>query len=393
MSEIDCAEVSRRTFISLGALGLVALGLPRRASAKDAHRMLYVGTYTEGTESKGIYVVRMSATGALGIAGVAATAVNPSFVSLSPNGRFAYAVNEIEKLDGRSTGGVTAFSRTRSTNVLRALRQEPTGGAAPCYVSTDITGQFLFVANYTGGSVAVFPIASDGGVGAATSFVQHVGRGPNTDRQEGPHAHCIIPDRSNRFVLVADLGLDRVFVYPFNAKTGVLTTTPVAGGAVAPGAGPRHLAFHPKADVLYVTNELDSTITAFRYDRKTGSLVAMQTVPTVSRVEAATNSPADIHVHPSGRFLYMSNRGHNTIAAFAIDARTAELRSLGHTSTGGDWPRNFAIAPNGKLLLVANQRSNDIHSFRIDATTGRLTATGHSVGVAAPVCLQFLPRA
>ena len=317
MNDTLPAPLSRRDFISLSAVGVIGLALPGRASAKDAGRMLYAGTYTEDTGSKGIYLLRMSSSGALTLEGVAAETINPSFVALSPNGRFAFAVNEVEKMDGHSTGGVTSFGRSRSTNLLRAVRQETTGGAAPCYASTDHTGRYLFVANYTGGSIAVFPIAKDGALGPKSSFLQHIGKGPNPERQEGPHAHCIIPDPANKFVLVADLGLDRVFVYAFDAKTGVLATTRAAEGATAPGAGPRHLAFHPNGRVLYVTNELNSTITPFRYDRASGSLTAMTSVPTVDAADVAKNSPADIHVHPSGRFLYMSNRGHNSIAAFS----------------------------------------------------------------------------
>jgi 6-phosphogluconolactonase len=388
----DAAQItlSRRDFISLTALGAIGLTMPRIAGAKDTGQLLYVGTYTENLPSKGIYLLRISRTGALTNLGVAAETTNPSFVTMSPNGRFAYAVNEVEKIEGRPTGGVTAFGRIRSTNLLHTLRRETTGGAAPCYASTDRAGRFLFVANYTGGSFSVFPILSDGGVGAATSFVQHEGKGPDAERQEGPHAHCIIADPANRFGLVADLGLDRVLVYPFDARTGALTTTPAAAGVLAPGAGPRHLAFHPNGRVLYVTNELDSTVTAFRYEPSTGALTPMQTVPAVSEPVTTRNAPADIHIHPSGRFLYMSNRGHNSIAAFAIDATSAELHPLQLIRTGGDWPRNFAIDPTGRFLLVANQRSNDIHVFRIDQRTGRLTATSHGIAMTAPVCIRFL---
>jgi 6-phosphogluconolactonase len=237
----------------------------------------------------------------------------------------------------------------------------------------------------------VFPILADGGIGPASSFIQHAGKGPDAERQEGPHAHCIIPDPANRFVLVADLGLDRVFVYPFDAETGVLATTPAGAGVVKAGAGPRHLAFHPDGRVLYVTNELDSSVTTFRYDADSGALTHLQTVPAVSEKSPKGNSPADIHVHPSGRVVYMSNRGHNSIAAFTIDPRTFELSPLQLMPTGGDWPRNFAIDPTGQLMLVANQRSNDIRSFRIDQKTGRLAKTGHKLTLPSPVCIRFLP--
>lgn len=391
MSDTTQTALSRRDFIALTALGTVGLAMPRIASAADAEQLLYVGTYTAEGGSKGIYTMRLSRTGAMRIVGLAAETNNPSFVALSPNGKAVYAVNEVGELDGQPTGEVGAFARTRRNEKLRALSSQLTGGADPCYLTTDRSGRFLLVANYSGGSVASFPILSDGGIGSAASFIQHTGRGPDPDRQASPHAHCIIPDPSNRFVLVADLGVDRVFVYAFDHHTGKLSAVAGAGGTVAPGAGPRHLAFHPNGHLVYVTNELDSTITAFRYDALTGALTALQTVPSVSEPVTTRNAPADIHVHPSGRFLYMSNRGHNSIAAFTIDQASGALLPLQLIATGGDWPRNFAIDPRGEFLLVANQRSDTITSFRIDRESGRLTATGRSANLAKPVCLRFVP--
>ena len=392
MSDIKQTALSRRDFVALTALGAIRLAMPEGASAAEADPLLYVGTYTPAGGSKGIYAMRMSrATGALRITGLVAEANNPSFVALSPNGRTVFAVNETGQLDGQATGGVRAFARRRGVERLRPLSDQPTGGADPCYVTTDRTGRFLLVANYTGGSIASFPILHDGGIGPVASFIQHEGKGPDPERQTSPHAHCIIPDPANRFVLVADLGADRIFGYVFDHHTGKLI--PVAGGGAtaAPGAGPRHLAFHPNGHLVYVTNELDSTVTAYRYDRATAALTAIQTVPSVSEPVGTRNAPADIHVHPSGHFLYMSNRGHNSIAAFTIDHASGKLTPLQLTSTGGDWPRNFAIDPRGEFLLVANQRSDTITSFRIDRTRGRLTATGQHVALAAPVCLLFVP--
>ena len=392
MSDINQTALSRRDFVALTALGAIGFAMPEGASAGETDPLLYVGTYTPAGGSQGIYAMRMSrATGALRIGGLVAEANNPSFVALSPNGRTVFAVNETGQLDGQATGGVRAFARRRGVEALRPLSGQPTGGADPCYVTTDHTGRFLLVANYTGGSIASFPILHDGGIGPAASFIQHEGRGPDPERQTSPHAHCIIPDPANRFVLVADLGADRIFAYAFDHHTGKLT--PVAGGGAtaAPGAGPRHLAFHPNGHLVYVTNELDSTVTAYRYDRATAALVPLQTVPSVSEPVATRNAPADIHVHPSGHFLYMSNRGHNSIAAFTIDHASGKLTPLQLASTGGDWPRNFAIDPRGEFMLVANQRSDTITSFRIDRTSGRLTATGLSVALASPVCLLFGP--
>ena len=392
MSDAGRLELSRRKFIALSALGVAGCAARRVGTPKEEDRMLYVGTYTDKTASEGIYLLRLApGSGALTIAGVAAETLNPSFVALSPDGASAFAVNEVGELDGHPGGGVSAFARdgTAGSGALRPLGRELTNGADPCYASTDRTGRFLFVANYSGGSVAMYPVLAGGGIGAMAGFIQHHGRGPNAERQEGPHAHCVIPDPLNRFVLVADLGLDRIMAYRFDSQAGKLNTSTAGQGMLAPGAGPRHLAFHPNGRILYVTNELNSTVTAFRYDAETGSLTELQTVPSVSEPTAVQNFPADIHVHPSGHFLYMSNRGHNSIAAFTIDAVTSKLAPLQLTSTEGDWPRNFAIDPSGEFLIVANQRSDSIHSFRIDSSTGRLRSTGERVSLPSPVCVRY----
>jgi 6-phosphogluconolactonase len=397
MSASGRTSLSRRDFVSLsalGALGAVGLGAARSVGAEEAEadQLLYVGTYTTDGHSKGIYLVRMSRdSGALSLVGLVGTTSNPSFLTLSADGKVVYAVNEVAKFGERATGSVTAFARDRATNMLRELSSQPTGGADPCYVTTDRRGKSVLVANYSGGSVAAFPISSNGDIGVVSSFVQHQGKGPDAERQEGPHAHCVMPDPSNRFVLVADLGLDRIFVYGFDERSAKLTPKPVTEGTLAPGAGPRHLAFHPNGRIVYVANELNSTITVFRYDPRTGSLLARQTVPAISETTSVKNFPADLHVHPSGRFLYMSNRGPDSISAFTIDDVNSDLRPLQRESTGGKWPRNFAVDASGKFLLVANQRSDDIHSFRIDARSGNITPTGQSVSVPSPVCLRFIP--
>jgi 6-phosphogluconolactonase len=395
MSSFARMALSRRDFISLSALGVAGCAVPRLGRMKrEEDRMLYIGTYTDDHRSKGIYLVRLSpATGAMSVVSLAAETANPSFVALSPDGGTAFAVNEIGEVDGQPGGAVTAFSRDRAANSLAQLGTASTKGAAPCYVSTDLTGRFLFVANYSSGNVAMYPILPGGGLGAMAAFIQHHGHGPDAERQEGPHAHCVIPDPSNRFVLVADLGIDRIMVYRFDAQSGQLNTSTAGQGLLAPGSGPRHLAFHPSGRVLYVTNELSSTVTAFRYDPETGSLTELQTVPAVSEPTAVRNAPADIHLHPSGRFLYMSNRGHNSIAVFAVDPATAKLSPVQLAPTGGDWPRNFGIDPSGEMLIVANQRSDSLRSFRIDSATGALQSTGMRLSLPAPVCVRFIPAA
>ena len=383
--------LTRREFAARAALGAMALGMPRLTGAFEADHLLYVGTYTSDDGSKGIYQLRMSGvTGALTIEGLAVETASPSYLTLSANERFVYAVNEVGEIGGKPTGSVSAFARDMSTGTLRLLGTQLTNGAAPCYVSTDGTRAYVFAANYTGGSVVAYPILPNGGIGGETSFVQHVGKGPDAQRQSSPHAHSIVPDPSNRFVLVADLGIDRIVVYRFDAKQGSLTPVPASNGVLAAGAGPRHLVFHANGRVVYVVNELNSTVTAFAYKPASGALTEFQTLPCISSATTVKNAPADIHIHPSGRFLYLSNRGHDSISVFGIDAATAMLRPIEVVPTGGTWPRNFAIDPRGEFLLVANQRSDSITSFRIDKQTGRLSSTGQQISMKAPVCIRFV---
>lgn len=386
--------LTRREFLAVtaaGAAGLHTVARGAHAESEDAAAdpLVYVGTYTDDGRSAGIYLCRMSAsTGALRLVGPAATATNPSYVAATADGRFVYAVNEVTTFEGRPSGAVSAYARDRATGTLALLNQQPTGGGAPCYATLDRTGRCLLVANYVGGSVAAFPIAADGRLGDATAFVQHEGKGADPERQGAPHAHCIVPDPANRFALVADLGTDRIVTYRLDARAGTLARANEV--RLAPGAGPRHLVFHRNGRVVYVVNELDSTITSLRYDAATGALTPRRTISTVAAGRTERNAPADVHVHPSGRFLYMSNRGHDDVAAFAIDATTAELRPLQHAATGGRWPRNFALDPSGRFLLVANQRSDGIVTHRVDARSGRLTPTGHTLAIPAPVCLRFV---
>ncbi len=267
----------------------------------------------------------------------------------------------------------------------------PSGGADPCYVSFDQTGKYLLVANYTGGNVSVFPIAPDGRIGRASAFVQHTGSGPNKERQEGPHAHYIATSADNRFVFVVDLGLDEVVVYRFDPAKGSLTPNDPPFAKLAPGAGPRHLAFHPNGKFAYVLNEVNSTVTAFAYDAKNGSFSTLQTLSTIPKDFTAHNDTAEIVVHPSGKFLYASNRGHDSIAEFTIDPAKGTLTLAGDFSTQGKTPRNFALDPTGKVLLAANQESNNIVVFRIDQFTGALAATGQVAQVPAPVDIVFVP--
>jgi 6-phosphogluconolactonase len=352
---------------------------------------VYIGTYTD-KGSKGIHRCELDlASGRLTSPALAAEAKSPSFVAIAPNHRFLYAVSEVEELDGKKSGGVSGFAIDPRTGDLNLLNQQLSGGAGPCHLVVDRTGKHVLVANYGGGSVSVLPIAASGRLGKATAFVQHKGSGPNPQRQEGPHAHSINLDAANRFAVVADLGLDKVFVYRLDPTKGTLTANEPPSVSVAAGAGPRHFAFHPNGRIAYVINELNSTVTAFHYDSERGILNPIQSISTLPKGFKGRNYPAEVQVHPSGKFLYGSNRGHNSIAVFTIDPQTGKLSPVGHQSDKIKTPRNFAIDPTGTYLLVANQDSDSVLVFRIDAHTGELRPTGSVIDVPTPVCVKMMP--
>ncbi len=354
-------------------------------------RLVYVGTYTHGSGSKGIYLYRLNmADGALTAAGIAAETVNPSFLAADPQQRYLYAVNETMHFMGQPGGGVSAFAIEPSTGALTYVNSQNTHGGAPCHVSVEQGGRFVYVANYMGGNVAVFPVHGDGGLLPASDVVQHSGAGVNPQRQEGPHAHSINLDPTNRYAFVADLGIDKVMAYRLDLLQGQLLPHSVPWLEVAAGAGPRHLAFHPNGKYVYLITEMGSTIIACAYDADRGTFTPLQTVSALPENFSGQSTCADIHVAPSGKFLYGSNRGHDSIVSYAIDAETGCLTYVGHTPTQGKTPRNFAIDPSGTYLLAANQDSDTIVSFRIEAASGRLMPTGHVTTVPRPVCVLIL---
>ena len=316
-------KMTRRFFASLLIVIAPLLLFVARTPGDNSNPSQYfafIGTYTAKTDSKGIYSFHFdSSTGRLTDMVLATPAQDPSFLTVASNDKYLYVVNELSEFNGKKSGAVTSYSLDPRSGKLIQLNQVPSGGADPCYVSFDQTGKFLLVANYTGGSVSTFPIAPDGRVGAASAFVQHTGFGPNKERQEGPHAHYIATSADNRFVFVVDLGLDEVVVYRFDPAKGSLTPNDPPFAKLAPGAGPRHLAFYPNGKFAYVLNEVNSTVTAFAYDSKNGSFSTLQTLSTIPKDFTAHNDTAEIVVHPSGKFLYASNRGHDSIAEFNID--------------------------------------------------------------------------
>jgi 6-phosphogluconolactonase len=383
-------EQTRRSFLLSATLGTLACARGIGRSAPSSEWRLYVGTYTGEGASRGIYHLSMDKeAGTLRSGGLAAETASPSFLALAPNGRALYAANELTELAGRPTGGVTAFARDPATGALSSLGQQPSHGGAPCYVMVDRAGRYVLVANYVGGNVALLPIGANGALGDATAVVQHAGVGPNAQRQERPHAHCIILDAPNRFAIAADLGADSLFIYRVDDRRGLLTAGAQPAVKLRPGAGPRHLAFAPNAARLYVVNELDSTLVVLDYEPIHGRLTERQTLSTRPAGATGDNFPADLHVHPRGHTVYASNRGDDTIAVFSVAPDTGRLALVQTVATGGRWPRNFAIDPTGSQLLVANQRSDSVVGFRIDPATGRLTPTGQRVELPTPVCLVF----
>ena len=359
--------------------------------AAKGEYFVYVGPYT-GEKSKGIYVCRFNAgTGKLGSLELAAEVGNPSFLAVHPNHRFVYAVSEVSRYEGQRSGYVSAFEIDRKTGKLTLLNKVSSRGGGPCHLVVDKTGKNVLVANYGSGSVAVLPIKENGLLGDASAFVQHSGSSMNPRRQQGPHAHCVSLSPDNRFAFVVDLGLDKVLIYRFDPEKGSLTPNDPPFAKVNPGAGPRHFTFHPSGKFAYVINEMQSTITAFAYDAKRGALRELQTITTLPAGFAGENTTAEVQAAKSGKFLYGSNRGHDSIAGFSVDPGKGTLAPIEQVSTQGKMPRNFNIDPTGSYLFAANQNSHNVVIFRVDGKTGRLIPSGQVFEVGSPVCVDFVP--
>jgi 6-phosphogluconolactonase len=358
-------------------------------SAASPTGLVLVGTYTGGnTGSEGIYALQFdSATGALTSRGLAAATPSPSFLTASADRRFVFAVNELDTYEGTPSGSVTAFAVDASAGTLTALNTESSRGAHPCHLELDRTGRYLAVANYTGGNYALLPVAANGQLGPAVALVAGQGRGP-TARQLGPHGHAVTFDAANRFLIATDLGIDRVLVFRFDPVAGTLVAHQPPSVAMAPGAGPRHFVFHPNGQQAFVINELDSTITSMKWDGRAGTFAPIGTVSTLPAGVTASTT-AEIHVHPTGRFVYGSNRGHDSVAVFSVGEDGA-LTLVEIEPTRGRTPRNFTIDPSGRWLLAANQESSTIAVFSIDPSTGALTPVGDPVATPTPVSILFL---
>lgn len=344
---------------------------------------MYVGTYTSGS-SKGIYAYKYQpSTGKLTPLGLAAESSNPTFLAVHPNQRFLYAVNE------NNTGMVSAFAIDAATSKLKPLNQVSSKGSGPCHLSVDKTGKWLFVANYNSGSVAAFPIKMDGSLGDASASFQHSGKSVNAERQSGPHAHVATISPDNRFVWVCDLGLDEVLSYRIDAAKGMTPNDPPFA-KVEPGAGPRHVVFRADSKFAYVEDEMGASVTVFSYDAAKGTMRQVQVISTLPVGYTGTKSGAEIALHPSSKFLYTSNRGHDSIAIFKVDGAKGTLTGAGTVPTEGKTPRNFAIDPTGNYLFAGNQDSNSMVTFKIDQQTGALTPTGDKYELGAPVSIVFV---
>jgi 6-phosphogluconolactonase len=387
-----------RAFFNFGAVLLVPLLLDSIVHGADnvskREYIAYIGTYTgKQSKSKGIYAFRFDAsTGKLTPLGLAAEGNSPSFLAIHPNRRFLYSANETNNFGGQPTGAISAFSIDRNTGKLTFLNEVSSRGAGPCHVSVDHTGKNVLLANYDSGSVAVLPVNENGSLRDASAFVQHKGSSVNKERQEAPHAHCIFTSPDNRFALAADLGLDHVLVYHFDPARGSLAPNDPPYAETPPGAGPRHFAFHPNGKYVYVINEIQCTLSTFAYDPSHGALRLKDTVSTLPKGYNVTSndSTAEIRVHPSGKFVYGSNRGHDSIAVFAIDSAEGTVSPVEIVSTQGKTPRGFAIDPTGSYLIAANQDSDTLVVFHIDPKTGRLTPTGQKIEAYMPVDVEFM---
>ncbi len=360
---------------------------------------VYVGTYTEpirfGTgkilegKGEGIYLYEMDpSTGAMSARGITTGVVNPSYLAFGPGNRFLYAVNELKSYEGQASGSISAFAVDGKSGALTFLNRQLTLGTDPCHVTIDPAGRHALVANFMSGSVCVLPIRADGSLGAASDFRQHKGSSVDPARQSGPHAHAVTLDAAGRFAFVPDLGIDRVVVYRYQSEEGKLLPKESAWVRTKPGAGPRHLVFHPGGGNAYLINELDSTLTAYRYDPTEGMLQEIHSVPTLPPGFSGSSTCADVHVTPDGSFLLGSNRGHDSLVIYRIAPADGRLTYAGHWPSGGRTPRNFALDPAGRFALVANQDTDTIVTFRIASRSIGLGEAVQVTPVPTPVCVK-----
>ena len=371
------------------------------ATAQDQLLMMYVGPNTKRDgkpvgKRPGLQVCHFNTeTGEITYVDTTQV-VNPNFLALHPSGRYLYSVTEMgERLEGRPAGGIAAFQIDGERGTLTPLNVQPSLGSGPCHLVVDATGRYVLATNYAGGSVVVLAIEPDGSLGESTDFIHHEGSSINPQRQQEPHPHSINLDPTNRYALVPDLGTDKVMIYEFDAEQGKLRPNSAQPWArTRSGAGPRHLAFHPNQRFVFVANELDSTVVAFDFDATRGTMREISTLSTLpegyDESGAEKSWVADVHVHPNGKFVYVSNRGHDSIAIFQINKDSGELTAAGYVSTKESYPRNFALDPAGNFLIVGHHNGEHIFVFEVDSKTGALTETPHSIEIPAAICIKLL---
>ncbi len=379
---------SRRSFLTKLSALILAARTPSWAAEPTG--LIFVGTYTndKGSTSRGIYAFRWDADeGSLAPLGLAAPTVNPSFLAFSPNHRHLYAVNEVDAYHGEKSGSVTSFAVEKGS--LKAINTVSSRGGGPCKITVDLTGKAAFVANYDGGSAASYRILPNGALSKAVSSFQYSGHGADPERQAAPHTHCTTVSPDNRYVLVNDLGLDRISVYHLDPSTAVLTANDPPYYEALPGSGPRSFVFHPGGKWAYSLNEIANTVDALAWDAERGVLTRLQNISTLPEGFSGPNTTATVAVDSVGRFLYASNRGNNTIAVFSIDDRDGKLKPVQHVDCGGKTPRHFALDPGNQWLLVANEDTSNIVVFARNTRSGLLTPTGKEYPVSHPVCIVF----
>lgn len=366
------------------------VGAKEELGVKAETCLVYTGSYSEAKD-EGIQVFRFDpSSGALTKVGGASGVTNPSFLAIHPSNKYLYAVSETNEFSGKKVGAVAAFALD-DKGVPTLLNAQSSEGQAPCHITIDKAGMNALVANYGSGHVALVTIGGDGKLGTSSCVINHEGSSVDKKRQEGPHAHSINLDPANKFAFAADLGLDKIMVYKFDGAKGTIARNDPPAVAVPPGSGPRHFAFHPSGKFAYVCGEMSSTVIAFAYDADKGVLRELQVLSTLPQ-ETKGNSTAETQVSPDGKRVYVSNRGHNSVAVFDVDEATGKLKAAGHCPTGGKTPRNFGIDPSGNWLIAANQDSGNVVVFKIDVKSGMPSPTGHEVQVSKAVCVKFLVK-
>ncbi len=385
---------SRRSFlVQLSAVAIGArVGSPRQLLASTPDNLVFAGVYTDnkGSTSRGIYAFRWNADeGTLAPLGLAAATPNPSFLTLSPDRRQLYAVNEIESYGGKKSGSLSSFVVEGGSGKLKPVNVVPSMGTSPCNIAVDFTGKAVLTANYSSGSAASFRVLPGGRLSEAVSTMQYSGHGANPDRQEGPHAHCATVSPDNRYVLVNDLGLDRISVYHLDPRSARLTPNEPAFYEALPGSGPRSFTFHPSGRWAYSLNEIANTVDVLAWDAERGALTRLQNISTLPEGFSGSNTAATVVVDSAGRFLYASNRGDDSVAVFAISDHDGTLKPVQHVPCGGKEPRHFALDPGNQWMLVANQNSSNIVVFSRNARSGHLTPTGREYPLSFPVCIVF----